>query len=73
MEYEGEVIPIVVGALGTVPKNFEKRLEESLEIRGRIETIQNTALLQSATILRRDLRRFVVIQPPVKYHQLTLM
>ena len=32
------VIPIVVGALGTVPQNFERRSEE-LEIKGRIETI----------------------------------
>ena len=49
-----KVIPIVVGALGTVPIKLEKRLE-NLEIRGRIETIQNTALLQSARILRRVL------------------
>ena len=48
------VIPIVVGALGTVPKGLEKMLEE-LEIRGRIETIQITALLRSARILRRVL------------------
>ena len=47
-----KVIPIVVGALGTVQKSLEKRLK-NLEIRGRIETIQNTALLQSARILRR--------------------
>ena len=33
-----KVIPIVVGAFGTVPKSFEKRLEE-VGIRGRIETI----------------------------------
>ena len=46
-----KVIPIVVGAHGTVPKGLEK----GLEIRGRIETIQNTALLQSARILRRVL------------------
>ena len=45
-----KVIPIVVGALGTVPKGLE-----SLKISGRIETIQNTALLQSARILRRVL------------------
>ena len=31
------VIPIVVSALGTVPKGLERKLEE-LEIRGRIET-----------------------------------
>ena len=47
-------IPIVVGALGTVPKGLEKGLE-NLEIRGRIDTIQNTALLQSTRILRRVL------------------
>ena len=47
-----KVIPIVVGALGTIPKCLEKRLEK-LEIRERIETIQTTALLQSARILRR--------------------
>ena len=31
------VIPLVVGALGTIPKGLEKRLEE-FEIRKRIET-----------------------------------
>ena len=36
------VIPIVIGALGTVPKVFEERLKD-LEIRGRIETLQTTA------------------------------
>ena len=45
------VIPIVVGSLGTVSKNLEKRLNER-EIRGRIETIKTTALLKSARILR---------------------
>ena len=45
-----KVIPIVVGALGTVPKGLE-----NIDIRGKIETIQNTALLQSARILRRVL------------------
>ena len=49
-----KVIPIVVGALGTVPKGLEKGLE-NLEIRGKLETIQTTALLQSARILRRVL------------------
>ena len=49
-----KVIPIVVGALVTVPKSLEKRMEE-LKIRGRIETIQTTALAQSARILRRVL------------------
>ena len=49
-----KVIPIIVGALGTVPINLEKRLED-LEIRGRIETIQTTALLRSAGIFKRVL------------------
>ena len=63
-----KVIPIVVG---TVPKGLEKGLE-SLEIRGRIDTIQNTALLHTQKS-PGDLRRLAVTQTPVKYHQLTLM
>ena len=39
------VIPIVIGALGTVTKRLVKELEV-LEIRGRVETIQTTALLR---------------------------
>ena len=35
------VIPIIVGALVTIPKNLEKRLDE-LEIKWKIETIQIT-------------------------------
>ena len=38
------VIPIVIGALGTTPKGFVKGLEE-LENKGRVKTIQTTALL----------------------------
>ena len=49
-----KVVPIVIGALGTVPKGLEKSLSE-LEIKGRIETIQTTALLKSARIIRRVL------------------
>ena len=54
------VIPIVIGALGTVTKGLIQGLED-LEIRGRVETIQITALLRSVKILtkvretRRDL------------------
>ena len=46
-------IPIVIGALGIVTKGLIKGLED-LEMRGRKETIQTTALLRSARILRRD-------------------
>ena len=40
-------IPIMTGALGTVTKELIKELED-LEIRGRVETTQTTALLRSA-------------------------
>ena len=48
------VILIVVDALKMVSKGLEKRMEER-GIRGRIKTIQTTALLKSARILRRVL------------------
>ena len=43
------VMPIVTGALGTVPNVLEKRPTE-VEIRGRIETIQTIAVLKSDKI-----------------------
>ena len=46
------VIPIVIGALGTVTKGLMQGLEE-LNIIEREETIQTTALLRSARILKR--------------------
>ena len=48
------IIPIVTGAFGTVTKRLIKGLED-LEVGGRVETIQTTALLRTATILRRVL------------------
>ena len=48
------VIQIVIDALGAIPKGLVKEQEE-LEIRGQVETIQTTALLRSARILRRVL------------------
>ena len=48
------VIPIVIGALGTVTKGLVRGLEE-FKITGRVETIQTTALLRSTRILRRVL------------------
>ena len=41
------IIIIVVGALGTVPKNLKKRLGEQ-EIKGRTVTILATALVKTA-------------------------
>ena len=46
------VIPIIIWAHGTIPKELIKRLED-LKIRGQVETLQITALLRSARILRR--------------------
>ena len=48
------LIPIIIGILGIVTKGLVQGLED-LEIRGRLETIENTALLRSARILRRVL------------------
>ena len=48
------IVPIVIGALGTITKGLLKGLED-LEISGRVETIQTTALLRTARILRRVL------------------
>ena len=48
------IVPIVIGALGTITKGLLKG-QEDLEIGGRVETIQTTALLRTARILRRVL------------------
>ena len=45
------VIPIVIGAFGTVSQDMERELKE-LKTGGRIETIHTTALLRSAKIPR---------------------
>ena len=64
-------IPIVVGALGMVPKGLERGTKRT----GRFETIQTTTLLRSARIQKTvpgDIR-FPVTQTPVKNHHLTRM
>ena len=48
------IIPIMVGAFGTVSKGLIKGLED-LEVGGRVETIQTTVLLKTNRILRRVL------------------
>ena len=48
------ILPIVIDVFGAVTKGLVKGLED-LEIRGRVETIQTTALLRSARILKRGL------------------
>ena len=62
------MIPIVIGALGTVAEGLETRLDK-LEIRERIETLQTTELLRSAKIVRiLETRRLAVT---VRDYQLT--
>ena len=46
------IVPIVTGVFGTVTKGLFKGLED-LEVSGRVETIQTTALLRTARILRQ--------------------
>ena len=48
------ILPIVIGAFGTVNKGLLKGLED-MEVGGREETIQTTTLLKIARILRRVL------------------
>ena len=48
------IVPIVIGVLGTITKALLKGLED-LEVGGRVETIQTTALLRTTRILRRVL------------------
>ena len=48
------IIPIVIGAFGTVTKGLLKVLED-LEVGGRVDTTQTTAWLRTARILRRVL------------------
>ena len=65
------IVPLVIGAFGTITKGLLEGLED-LEIDGRVETIQMTALL-NPEMSPGDLRRLAVTQTPVKNHQLTLM
>ena len=48
------IIPIVIGAFGTVIKGLLKRLED-LEFGGHVETTQTTTILRTGRILRRVL------------------
>ena len=48
------ILPIMIGAFGTVTKGLLKGLED-LEVGGRVKTFQTTTLLGTARILRRVL------------------
>ena len=55
------IIQIVIGTFGTVTKGLLKGLED-LEVGGRVETIQTTALLKMARILSRALETWGDLQ-----------
>ena len=48
------IIPIIIGAFGTVTKGLLNGLED-LDVGGRVETIQTTILFRTARIPRRVL------------------
>ena len=62
------VIPILIAALGTVTKGLVQGLED-LKIRRRVESIQTTALLRSARILRRVLETWGELLFNAKYSE----
>ena len=49
------IIPIVIGAFGTVTKGLLKSLKD-LEVGNRVETIQTTALLKMVRLLEESRR-----------------
>ena len=63
------IIPIVIGAFGTVNKALQTGPED-LDVGGRVKTIQTTALLRTVRILRRvlELRGLSGTQIPEKEH-----
>ena len=50
---ETEVVPVVIGALGSIPKNLHHL--ESLGIKVHVSMLQKSALLGTAHILRKVL------------------
>ena len=69
------VILIINGIFATVTKGLIQGLDD-LEIRGRMETIQNIAILRSTRTTEKspgDLRRLDVALTPVRNHQLTVV
>ena len=51
---KAKIIPIVIGALGTIPKTLQKQLEQ-IESSIAINQMQTTVLLNTARILRKVL------------------
>ena len=64
------IIPIVIGAFGTVTKRLLKGLED-FKVGDRVETTQNNSIIENGQNTEKspgDLRRLAVTQSPVKGH-----
>ena len=48
------IVPVIVGALGSIPKDLECNLKK-LDISYKVETLQKSLLLRTANILRKVL------------------
>ena len=51
---KAKVVPVVVGALGAIAKRLKSHLKE-IRIPNRVRTLQKSALLGTATILKKVL------------------
>ena len=58
------VLPIIIAALGTIPKEFVKGMRD-LDVREQVETIQIMVLLRSAELSPENLKRLSVIQTTI--------
>ena len=65
---QATIIPAVIGTFGTVTKGLLKGLKD-LEVGGRVEIIQNTALPE----YWEESWRLAVTQTPVRNHPLGLI
>ena len=63
------IVPIVIGAFGTVTKGLLKGLED-LEVGSRVGTIQTTALLKTARIPRKVLKTWDLLSLKLQWKTL---
>ena len=71
MEHEVDNYTYCDGAFGTVTKGLLKGLED-LEVGDRVETIQKTALLKTARILRRVLETWDFLLLNIQWNTISL-
>ena len=64
------IVPIVIGAFGTITKGLLKD-QEDLEVGRRVETIEMTALLRTARILRRVLETWDLLSLKLQWKSIS--